>query len=425
MADMNIALEKFSEPCTCGKTHSLLTKVIVIESGAIKKLSGILASLGLSKRGVMVCDSNTAPFADQIAVEIDEALHPIKPCIVLNPEGLHADERSTAKVACQLPVDACWILAVGSGTIHDTVRYVAKERGINFVSFPTAASVDGFVSAVSAMTWQGFKKTMDGVAPIAVVADTDIFSKAPYHLTASGIGDVLGKYISLVDWRMANILIGEDYCERIAELTREAVDKIRDNLQGIRAGDPDAYEQLLYAQLLSGLAMQMWGNSRPASGSEHHFSHFWEMEVLNPHLTALHGEKVGVGLGISLPYYKKFAAVEDMPARLVPYPGYPEARLREVFGEMYDDIAVENQPDVMTLVDPKVFLERFGEIKALIDALPDAEQLRDEMDRAGCNTTVEQIGVNPADIAVAAELSPYIRSRLTLMRLRKITDIEL
>ena len=420
---MIVPLEQLKSPCPCGQEHPLLTQQIIIEKGATKKMDAVLESLGFTKRGVIVCDSNTSKFAQAVAEEIGGRLHPIKPCIVLNPEGLHADEFSTAKVKQQMPMDTAWMMAVGSGTIHDITRYVCKEKGLNFVSFPTAASVDGFVSAVSAMTWGGYKKTLEGIAPVAVVADSDIFPFAPYRLTASGIGDLLGKYTALADWHMAHVLIDEPLCQRIYDLTMEAVDKVRANLAAIKNKDIDGCEQLLYALILSGLAMQMWGNSRPASGSEHHLSHLWEMEVINPHLDALHGEKVGIGLTMCMPFYKSFAKIPDMAKHLFPYAGYPEAMLKEKFGDLYEEIAMENAPDPLLAVTPQMILDKLPEIQAILNDMPDADQLREEMKTAGCLTTLEEIGLTEEIMPDSLTLSPFLRKRITLMRLRKMTDL--
>lgn len=45
-------------------------------------------------------------------------------------------------------------------------------------------------------------------APILVVADLDIIKGAPARLVASGINDILAKYISLTDWRIAHLVAG-------------------------------------------------------------------------------------------------------------------------------------------------------------------------------------------------------------------------
>lgn len=104
--------------------------------------------------------------------------------IVLDPQDLHANERGVQLLTEQLPGDVGYLLAIGSGTVHDITRYCAYRLRVPFVSCPTAASVDGFCSSVAAMTWGGCKKTLTAVAPQFVLADTDIIRQAPLRLTA-------------------------------------------------------------------------------------------------------------------------------------------------------------------------------------------------------------------------------------------------
>ena len=115
------------------------------------------------------------------------------------------------------------------------------------------------------------------------------------RLTASGVGDLLGKYTALADWKITNILDGEYICDRICEMEYDALDKLKESLDGLSNRDINAYEELMYGLLLSGLAMQMTGHSRPASGAEHHMAHFWEMAVINEEIIAMlekvHGVK--------------------------------------------------------------------------------------------------------------------------------------
>lgn len=418
---MTIDLSRYAGSCPCGRKHALLTKEILIESGATGKLPQIAQLLSLPQSGVVVCDDNTLPYAEKAAAVLNGFLLPSQPVVCLPADGLHADEKATALLESALSKDAGWLLAAGSGTIHDTTRYVANERGISFLSYPTAASVDGFVSTVSAMTWYGFKKTLPGVAPLAVVADTDIFSAAPYRLTAAGIGDVLGKYTSLADWEISHIVTGEAYCGQIASLSREAVDNVLENLSAIRSGDPKGMESLMFALLLSGIAMQLWGNSRPASGAEHHLSHLWEMEAINDHIDALHGEKVGVGLNLVLAEYKRIGGLEPLRP-ISAYTGLPHDTLKQ-FGRLCEDVVTENNPDPLAEITPAKLEAAIPAIKKIISALPDAAQISREMQSAGCHTSVEQIGLTPAIIPQSLTLSPFVRNRLTLMRLRKLLEV--
>jgi len=416
---MNINLERYIGRCDCGKKHGLLTKKIIIESGAKNQLAKVARSLGLRNQGIIICDTNTRPFAEECVKVLDGYLQKSCNMIALNATGLHADEKAVTILENDLPKDTGWLLAAGSGTIHDITRYVAHERGINFIAFPTAATVDGFVSTVSAMTWYGFKKTLPGIAPLAVVADTNIFAAAPYRLTASGIGDVLGKYTSLVDWEISHLISGEAFCPRIAAITREAADRVRANLRAIRNGNPEILENLMYALLLSGIAMQMWGNSRPASGAEHHLSHLWEMDCLNSHIDAFHGEKVGVGLLLVLAEYHRIAALEQVGSYPF-YAGIPHDFLREKLGRLYSDIAKENIPDPLAGIEPVKVEALLPKIQKLLSGLPDPVEMAAEMEIARCYTRLHEIGLPNDILPDSLCISPFVRNRLTMMRLRQI-----
>ena len=256
-------LSALQKPCECGRQHTLAVKDIIIEHNALKKLKGMLKDGILSdySNPVILCDSNTLKAARGQMEEVIAAL----PVLELSPEGLHANNEGVALVEERIDRQADLILALGSGTIHDLSRYVAHEMGIDFVACPTASSVDGFVSTVAAMTWNGMKATLHAVAPVYVIADTTVLSRAPYRLTASGMSDLFGKYTALTDWRVAHLVTGEYICERICRMELDAINEVKECMAGLKSGDEEAHSRLMYALLLSGLAMQMVGNSRPAS----------------------------------------------------------------------------------------------------------------------------------------------------------------
>ena len=272
---MKIDVNQFLKPCSCGRKHEIVVDDIIIDSGAINQLPEILKRPAYAdkKSLVMICDENTYEAAGKQV----EALVPGLKKIVLNPDNLHANEHGVeaAKKGLDEIGDVDMMIAVGSGTVHDITRFHAYEMKIPFFSVPTAASVDGFVSTVAAMTWHGFKKSFTAVSPVVVIADTDIFKKAPLRLTASGVSDLLGKYTALADWKITHLLTGEYICKEICDMEYQALDSLISSLDGLKTGDTKAYEDLMYGLLLSGLAMQMTGNSRPASGAEHHMSHLW------------------------------------------------------------------------------------------------------------------------------------------------------
>lgn len=422
---MRVDVNEFLKPCSCGKKHTIVVDDIIIDSGAIKQLPEILKRPEYADKTslVMVCDENTYEAAGK---QVEKLIPGLKK-IVLNPKDLHADEHGVkaAKIGLDKVGDVDLMIAAGSGTIHDITRYHAYEMKIPFFSVPTAASVDGYVSTVAAMTWHGFKKSFTAVSPVVVIADTDIFKKAPLRLTASGVSDLLGKYTALADWKITHLLTGEYICDEICNMEYKALDSLISSLDGLTTGDTKAYEDLMYGLLLSGLAMQMTGNSRPASGAEHHMSHLWEMEVLNDYIDFYHGEKVGAGLVLASKIYHKaaekmrtedFTVKETMPVE--------EKLIREKFTKpgMYETIMEENTPNLLEEVDSRKLVEYKKEIAAIIDEIPMAEELIAMIEKVKGVKSLQDLGFDESYQAKTANLSPYVRARITFMRLLKFYD---
>lgn len=415
---MIIDSRRYSGACPCGREHVMETRLAVVEAGCLGQLDRYLEEAGLTGRRAAVYDRNTYRARGLVRPRAEQE-------IILDPEGLHANEKATGEVLAQLEPGVRLLMAVGSGTIHDITRYCAKERGIPFVACPTAASVDGFCSTVSAMTWGGFKKTLPGVAPVLVLADLEVIREAPLALALSGVGDVLGKYTALADWRISHALAGESLCPRIEGLTRKAVEEVHGCCRDIPRKDPAAFERLTYGLLLSGLAMQMMGNSRPASGSEHHVSHLIEMEPepLGVHSDALHGEKVGVGAALVSGVYHALAGMEDISQRVCPYPPLTPREAKELFGErLSPSILQENQTDCMTGVTPEQLAEKWGEIRSIIQDIPTREELESLYREIGAKTTLADLGVKETLLPKLLDHSPLVRNRMTLMRIRRMIE---
>lgn len=417
---MKVDLERFLQPCSCGNDHTICVKEIYIESGAAKKIPEALCGY---HNPVIVTDCK---IYDATGESLKE-LYKSSELVVISGENIHADDYYTEITDKRINKTADILIAVGAGTIHDLTRYIACQRGIPFISVPTAASVDGFVSVVAAMTWKGMKKTMPAAAPIYVFADTDIFGKAPLRLTASGISDLMGKYTALLDWKVSHILTGEYFCQSIYDLEYEAVREVESVLSRIHKGDAESMEKLMYALLLSGLAMQMIGNSRPASGAEHHISHLMEMNIINEPIDALHGEKVSVGLLLVLEYYDRIKqAIRNQKCRIIDGRCYETELLKATFGKKgkYQDVLEENDPNLMEALDLDKLGEALDSIAVELDQLPDAEQMKEKLSEAGCVTTLSEIGMPEDSKALLLKLSPYVRRRLTLARISKNFSLE-
>lgn len=425
---MDVDLGQLREPCACGMEHNIDVEKIVIESGAVSQLEEILEEF---QNPVFICDSNTRTAAEPFLEEEFKDY----PVIELNPEGLQADNRGVNKVMKQLDycdrglssVSVDVLVAIGGGTIHDLTRYAATEYDIPFVSIPTAASVDGYAANVAALTWDGLKKTVAGVSPRWILADTDIFSAAPSRLTASGVSDFLGKYISILDWKIAHLVTGEYICEEVCDLLEKALRDVSRVLEDIRFGDKDAIEKLMYALLLSGLCMQMVESPRPVSGAEHMVSHLWDLNVLNEKTNALHGEQVGLGLLIVTDYYKKLGYAirhKKVTVKSETAKGLEMSLLEYTFGKkgLLEGILTENTPNPLEDIDLEELEAQLPEIEDLIDDLPDADDMYAKLHDAGCVHEISSLGIEKEKAELTLQSSPYVRNRLTLLRLSKLLE---
>ncbi len=410
---MIIRKEDHSGPCSCGRDHALSTVLCVIESGSLLRIAEYLESSGISGKGVVVYDENT--------YHATEGRHPAAIHeIILNPEGLHADDHAVDLVYPQIPEGCDYLIAVGGGSIHDVTRYCAYKKGVPFVACPTCASVDGFCSSVAAVTWEGFKKTLSAVSPTLVVADLDVIRNAPVHLAKAGFADLMGKYIALSDWKIGHILTGEYFCPTIFEMTQVAAQKVLECAHLITQRDENAYEKLMYGLILSGLAMQLLGNSRCASGAEHHVSHLIEMEPegLGEHSDALHGEKVGVA---TLLYCEEYHNLKNMPEVFAQdYVSASEEEVKGFFGErLYQSVMEENNKDCAAGITAEHFQACFPRIAAMLEEIPTAEQLSKIYKDLDVMSTLADLGVSNEKKEIIFHYSPIVRNRLTLMRLKR------
>ncbi|MDD4772875.1 MAG: sn-glycerol-1-phosphate dehydrogenase [Eubacteriales bacterium] len=378
------------------------TDPIIIRPGAAADMTDWLASRFGDGAGLVVCDTNTyrhaPPSPDKLVFGSD-----------VTATDIRAGEIATA-ISERRPA---YLVACGAGTVHDLTRYAANEAGLPFISFPTAASVDGFVSNVAAMTVDGRKVTYPSTAPAALFADADIYGAAPAALTASGVGDIVGKYISLFDWKAAHIITGEPIDADIYALEEDAVMRVMES--DIKSADYT--EKVMECLVMSGMAIQYMGNSRPASGAEHHLSHLWEMHCINPPTDALHGEKVGVSTLLVLEEYKRLAREGIEYRRTGGY--FSHSRLNPVFGELTEGIISENTPDPFDGITAGHIAAVQASLVGLIGTLPDTCYIRDYLRSCGAKTTLTEIGLPDTGefINMSLRYAPYVRRRMTLLKL--------
>lgn len=291
--------------CNCGKEHRVDIDNILIEKEAIAFLPSLINQYNF-KKIFIIADANTYKVAGEIT---ETALQgngfDLKKYIFEDEEHLIPDEKAIGKLLIQITSDIDLILAIGSGTLNDLSRYLSYKLSIPYFIVVTAPSMDGYASTVSALIVNDLKTTYTAISPKAIIADINIIKNAPMEMITAGLGDILGKYTSLCDWELGRIINGEYYCETVVNIIRSSIQKCVSNIDGIKNRDNFAIKNLMEGLVLTGIAMSFVGNSRPAAGSEHHLSHFWEMMfLLKGKKAILHGTKVGIATLIITKLYE-------------------------------------------------------------------------------------------------------------------------
>lgn len=416
--------EKYSKsvPCACGRNHMLVTKYIAIKDKAVvSAVEYIRENFGENVNTAIICDQNTEIFALPIADKLKKVR-----IFNQNIKSFHADHDM---VRCALESigdeDFSVYIAVGSGTVHDITRMIAYRKERPFISYPTAPSVDGFISNVAPVTVNGMKITEIAVAPVAVFADKKIIAGSPVRLIRSGFGDFIGKYVSLLDWKVANILTGEYFCAELYEMLYAAVEDVKDCL--LAEGTTENFTvKLLEGLLISGMCMQMAGNSRPASAAEHHIAHLLEMEILLK-CGNLHGENVGVGSVIAAGTYENIKdRIRDIKFKSKEERAIDYSIVNKYFKGIAEDIKKENKPDALMDFDGNFFFENVALIASELERLPKKEDFEHLLTLTGGIKSIAELAVDEYKCAenkveeLAVALAPHIRARFTLMKLMRI-----
>lgn len=403
--------------CPCGRKHEINIRALEIGLNNTCDTGRILYDNGFEQELHVVADKNTLKAAEGIFDSLREEGY--RPTITLFDDLQLADMDAVNRVKRDLELTgAKCVLSVGTGSLNDICRYNAARMGMNFAIYATAPSMDGFASVMAPITENGFKRTCPAKAPEVIIADTAVLAKSPDVLKAAGLGDLLGKYTAHADWEVTTCLTGEYYCDRIASLTRAAVD---DAAKLARSGDrnsPEFAGSLMEALVLSGLAMLLSGCTRPASGAEHHIAHFWEMQyAIMGRPPVFHGKKVGIAAGLVADVYNKLAT----------YDSVHELRhdidwdtLAKIYGPLYDECRKENTPNPVDVIAPGAIEENWDRIRQAMARVPSGDEIRDLIRKTGGAATCEEAGIPLYLEEQGLRYGRYARFRITMMRLLDI-----
>ena len=414
--------------CDCGKTHAALgIQSIVVGRGVLPKLIDVLRELSI-KKPFLVTDANEYEAAGRrVEALLRENSVPFTTHIIPCEAGGRIAPSEFAQGSIVLNYDRSCdaILCVGSGVMNDLCKMISNISGLPEVVVATAPSMDGYASDTAAMEVNQVKLSLKARLPAALICDVDILSQAPMRMLQAGLGDMLGKFSALCEWKLAHLIRGEEYCPEIERLVRVSLDRITSGARGVKERDPEAITAITEGLILSGIAMAFAGLSRPASGLEHYFSHCWEMAALaRGEESDLHGIQVGVGTLLVLKIYERLKTLKPTMERVEAAadafdPIAWEQNLRRVFGATAEQFVVMEQTAQKNeksgrMKRAETTISNWDTVLKIAETAPSFAEIEALMKAIGMPTTPEEIGIGKQETVDAFICSRDVRDKFQL-----------
>ena len=307
-----MSLEKLNfmngRPCACGKEHRFDTRVVT-GTGVLTQLGEEVRRLGGTKAFVL-SDPNTYAAAGEHVCELLKNAGIAYTAFSFPESQPEPDERSVGAAVMHMDAGCDIVIGVGSGVVNDIGKILSALSHRPYIIVATAPSMDGYASATSSMNRSGLKISLPSRCADTIIGDADILCQAPMKLLRSGLGDMLAKFVSICEWRIAHLLLGEYYCEEVAQLIREAVAQCVSQAQGLLERRPEAVMAVFEGLIIGGVAMNYAGVSRPASGVEHYISHVLDMRGVEFGMPVeLHGIQCAAGTRIAARLYGRLPSI--------------------------------------------------------------------------------------------------------------------
>lgn len=410
--------------CECGKEHSAAIDDVIIGSGVIAQLPEILRNYNV-KKPFLLADRNTFAAAGEKVCGVLENYSKY----IFMDDSLEPDEKAVGSAVMHFDTSCDLIIGIGSGVINDIGKILSNLTGKRYIIIATAPSMDGYASATSSMSMDGLKVSLNSRCADVIIGDIDVLKNAPLHMLKSGLGDMLAKYVSIAEWRIAHIITGEYYCEQVAQLIRKALRKCVDNATGLLDRDEKAVEAVFEGLVIGGVAMAYAGVSRPASGVEHYFSHIWDMRGLEFGTKVdLHGIQCAVA---TLQAVRLYESVKKMKPDAEKAKAFVEAfsyeawkkQLRKFLGSSAETMIAQEirEGKYNKETHPARFAkiaENWGTILDIInEELPTSTELEEILQTIGISADLLDLGVDSNIAKLTFAATKDIRDKYVLSRL--------
>lgn len=414
--------------CSCGKTHDAAIDDVIIGNGVIGRIPELISRYGCA-RPFVLADVNTYAAAGERVCKVLDDASILYSKYVFQKNSLKPNEEAVGSAVMHFDKRCDLIIGVGSGVINDIGKILSNITGKKYIIVGTAPSMDGYASGTSSMDMDGLKISLNSRCADVIIGDIDILKRAPEHMLRAGLGDMLAKYISIMEWRIANVITGEYYCEQVAQLIRTALKKCVDNADGLMRREDEAVKSVFEGLVIGGVAMAYAGVSRPASGVEHYFSHVWDMRGLEFGTNVdLHGIQCAMGTLKAAQLYEILAKMKPDAAKAKAYVDkfdYTQwcEELRKFLGTGAETmIAQEKREQKYDKSTHPARLERIIQnwdkiLQIIREELPTVAELRKTLDTLGISSDLDTIGVDKETAKMTFRTTKDIRDKYVLSRL--------
>lgn len=420
-----------------GLAHADQTRVVEVGRGVLSRAGSIIAE-NLDADGwpvLVVADERTWTAAGQAVQQslLDAGVTVADPLIFPGTPALYAAYEHAETIRERLREQGAVGVAVGAGTLNDLVKLASGELEQPYAVFGTAASMDGYTGFGAPMTREGVKVTMPCPAPAVVLFDLDVAAAAPKNMVGSGYGDLSAKIPGGADWILSDAVGWEPMHPLAWQLVQGGVADALADPTGLAAGEPAAYEGLVNGLILSGLSMQVYGGTRPASGAEHYFSHLWELDHLgqtwDPPLS--HGFKVAIGTLAMCAFYERFMARDlaalDVDTAVAAWPSWDaiETDIRtRLDGSLAEHCVKETRTKYLDADGLRrrltALIESWDEVRAKLQSqLKPARELQTMLRQAGAPHVPDDIGLTAQQVQQTFLSAAYYRSRYSVLDLAR------
>jgi glycerol-1-phosphate dehydrogenase [NAD(P)+] len=409
---------RWKDPET-GQPASVPFRTILIEEDLAGREAELVAAMALGDTVSVVADANTW---DVLGKRVRDALRgrmAVRELVL--PSDIGCDEPTIARISDETR-GAQGVIAVGSGSLQDAVKYATFQDGRPFCTFGTAASMNGYAATTASVTLaSGLKTSLPAHAPRGVFLDLKVSAAAPAWLSAAGLGDSLCRPAAQVDWWFSHRMLGTLYSHTPYALQEGEEQPMLDSAAGLGTHDVTANGILQRVLTLCGLGVCFTHVSHHGSMGEHSISHWIDMFAGAAHPGSHHGTQVGVASVTLSRLQHMILAMPESPR--IRATKVDEAGMIARYGAELAPLCIaEFRKKAMDAAAAEAFNRKLADLWPALQAelrpmLLPVDSMTDALAAAGGPVTASAMGLEPKIYRRAIKYAREVRNRYSFLDL--------